>query len=217
MLRRWSRNRTTLVRVEKLIDHDRLESYVRQAIKRIDRAYATASVSIECVPLASIRSLSRVVEGERFDKASRIVRLMQRRRYPLFEPTLLRFSGEHDYRLVIPPVVEETKDGLLVLVDGVHRLAVLSERRRPPAEVRVVVVRRTRQERSWATPVNLSDVRISREPLPRDRKFRRLKKDKFLPTGKVLRSARFRYDSPERFVASCDRVARTTRTSRTTK
>jgi hypothetical protein len=199
--------RAELIPVSELVPSDLAQAFLRAKIRAISPVFSSAAITQVPVPLADIRPLSRVAERSRYGLAKRLVRLMRRRRCTLFEPCLVRYDGEQAFRLTFPPLVEETQQGL-VIIDGVHRLAVLAKSRRSPRFVTVIMITRAWPARPAAVPGALSDIAIEEKDRPREQKFRHLKPSRFRPAGATLRGPRFSFDTPEAFVAACEIAAR---------
>jgi hypothetical protein len=205
---RLSWRRSELISVAEIVDPRAFDAFLVASIRSISKSYATVSVSVETVPLRKLQPLSRIAEAQRYRRAERLVRLMRRRKSRLFEPSLLRYRGERNYRLVLPPLVADTQEGFVV-VDGVHRLAVLANRRLRPKLVRVLVIRRAPHPlRPAGVPGNLAEVQVTNRHLSRLRKFRHFKPWRFQPTGATLKGDRFCFDSVDEFVAACERVGK---------
>jgi hypothetical protein len=193
---------TEIVRIVDLVPSASFDAYLATTIRGISPFYSRAHVSLGSVPLDAVRPVSRVTETDRIKRAKRLLRLLRKKGYTYFEPCLVRYFGEVDYRLVLPPVVERTRRSYVV-VDGVHRLATLAERSRPPTEVLVIVVSDSRMPPPAAVPAAFDKVRQMDYDPGRKFKFRRLRPDLFRPTGAVLGGAAFRFATPEKFIAAC--------------
>lgn len=208
-LRRPPRWGTQIIPVSRLVDDRVFCTYLVRSIRDISPYYARAHIAMASVEISNVRPLSRVAEKSRYKRAKRLVRTMRARRMPPFEPCLLRYRGEAGYRLVMPPVVEQTEraDRALVVVDGVHRLLALSRLQPRKAEVRVVLISGARLPRPAATPVNLTNVEIVNGEVSLAKKFHRLRPRLFRPAGSTLRSDRFRFDSVDGFLTACQAIA----------
>jgi len=192
-----------LIPIAHIIDPSAFGSYLDASIREISPYYADATIALASVPIDQIRPLSRVVEQRRYKRAKRLIGVMRRRRVPLFEACLLTYSGETDFRLVLPPVVEQT-DLSYVVVDGVHRLTAMSRALRPQRTVHLVVISGAKLPRPAAIPGSLKSIEVATGDPSRAKKFRKLKPRLFRPAGAALRGDRFRFDSVASFVEACE-------------
>jgi hypothetical protein len=195
---------TDLLPVIHLPDNERFGAYLTDSVRRISPYYEHAEITATTVELVDVHPLSRIVERARFRRARKLVRAMRLRGIVLFEPCLLRYRGERDYRLVLPPVVETTErhDGVMVVVDGVHRLAALSRAFPRRTEVSVILVSGPSLPRPAARPVNFSDITIEAGDVSPRKKFRRLQPRLFRPAGSTLRGDSFSFESVDSFLAA---------------
>jgi hypothetical protein len=201
--------RTRIIPVSELVADEAFAAYLAASIRDIHSFYSRAHVSMTTVPLENVYPISRIAEKKRVRRANRLVRLMRRRGYALFVPCLLRYRGEANYHLVLPPVVERAGQGVVV-VDGVHRLTVIAHSRRheAPNEVVVVLVHGSGLPRPAAIPGTLERVQVTNYDPGRLRKFRRFKPELFRPAGSTLRSAIFQFKSVGHFIATCETYGR---------
>jgi hypothetical protein len=192
-----------LVPITHIIDPSAFRKYLDASIREISPYYADATITVASVPIDQVRPLSRVVEQHRYRRAKRLVGVMRRRRVPLFEACLLNYSGEKGFRLVLPPVVEQT-DRAFVVVDGVHRLTALSRALRPQRTVQLVVISGAKLPRPAAIPGSLTAIKVATGERSRAKTFRKLKPRLFRPAGATLRGDYFRFDSVTSFVEACE-------------
>jgi hypothetical protein len=197
-----------LVPITHIVEPSAFSPYLDASIRDISPYYADAKITFESVPIDQIRPLSRVVERRRYKRAKRLLGVMRRRRVPLFEACLLTYSGEKDFRLVLPPVVEQT-DRAFVVVDGVHRLTAMSRALRPQSTVQLVVISGAKLPRPAAAPGSLTAVQVTTGEPSRAKKFRKLKPRLFRPAGAALGGDRFRFESVASFVEACEAHSRT--------
>jgi hypothetical protein len=174
------------------------------SVRRISPYYEHADITFTTVELADVRPLSRIVERPRFKRARKMVRAMRLRGVAPFEPCLLRYRGERGYRLVLPPVVEATEraDRVMVVVDGVHRLAALSRIRPRRTEASVVLVSGASLPSPASRLANFSDITVEPGDVSPRKKFSRLRPRLFRPAGSTLRGDSFAFDSVESFLAT---------------
>jgi hypothetical protein len=196
-----------LVPITHIIDPSTFGKYLDASIREISPYYADATITVASVSIDQVRPLSRIVVQHRYRRAKRLVGVMRRRRVPLFEACLLNYTGEKGFRLVLPPVVEQT-DRAFVVVDGVHRLTALSRAFRPQRTVQLVVISGAKLPQPAAIPGSLTAIKVTTGERSRAKKFRKLKPRLFRPTGATLRGDHFRFDSVTSFVEACERYSR---------
>jgi pyrimidine deaminase RibD-like protein len=143
------------------------------ALKRQVPAYTNASIELVSFELARLRPLARFLE--RF-KLSRLNQLAV-----LSEDYGVRFPAaiEGSPWAIIPPIVEETLDGDLVIVDGTHR--VFSALNRGVERLDVLLVKGV-TERLPATPLGSWDqAQLVMEKRPRDSRYENYSPEQFRP------------------------------------
>jgi hypothetical protein len=202
---RWQRlplARIRLIPVLRTMDWGPLKAYIDESIHQVP-FYAHVAVSIERVDIGDIQPLSHVVIRSRYRKASEVTKSMYSGGVDLFEPCLLRVRGESTYQLMLPPLVEKTDTGYVVL-DGVHRIKSALDGDRLPAHIIVLVIKSSAEPLPPlpAAPAHWKDVHVlgSRS---RSRKFKQYKREYFRPAGALLRSKRFCFNSVGAFTAAC--------------
>ncbi len=212
LLGRWQRTplaRTRLIPVLKTTSEGAFKAFVDESLHGIAPFYAHVDITFARLDVREIQSLSRAAGRARYRKAKRIVRSMHRRGVDLFEPCLLRYRDESAYRLVLPPVVEPTDDGYVVL-DGVHRIKAALDEGSLPRFIFVLVVEGHGEQLPPlpATPARWREVHVLPTRRSRSKKFKNLRRKYFRPVGSFLRSEHFWFDSVDSFDSACRQAER---------
>jgi hypothetical protein len=204
LLGRWQSSpaaRTRLIPLIRTVRWEPLKAFIDQSIREVAPFYANVTVNLTRLEVSELQPLSRVAGRSRYRKANQITRSMSTRGLELFEPCLLRYHKELAYRLVLPPLVEKTADGYVVL-DGVHRFKAAMDTHRLPSSVMVLVVEGALPPLP-ATPAEWRDVNVLKSQ-SRTKKFKNLRRGYFRPAGRFLRSDRFCFASLDQFKTACD-------------
>ena len=139
------------------------------------RYYRDASITVEDIEIENTKPIARIVETNKVNQARMIIKFYKQKKWPLFAPASVRLANGKE-SFIIPPVLEENRDGTFTVVEGHSRIFAL--RTMDEKKVRAVVVRGVEVD-TPDSPGQWSEVVISdqKQPVKRADLARRIDSD----------------------------------------
>ena len=150
-------------------------STVRSKIQTIPQYTSNVSIQQENIALSRVYPLCLWIRQSRLAHVARLAVAYQDNDIPYFRAVKVLQSEGVEERLLIPPIIE-THEDKFVIIDGHHRIYHL--RQLGFASVYVVIIGDVRDPLP-AEVLDWTEVGITDQVLPRDRKFRNLKNEYF--------------------------------------
>jgi hypothetical protein len=143
------------------------------ALKRTVPAYANASVDLVSIELVRLRPLARFLERFKLSRLNQLAVLSEK--YDVRFPAAIQGSPW----AIIPPIVEETPDGGLVIVDGTHRI--FSALSRGVERLEVLLIRGVAEALPARPLANWDQAQLVMEKRPRNIRYEDYSPEQFRP------------------------------------
>jgi hypothetical protein len=190
-----------IIPLDALVGPRATNAFIQLAVRRSSPMYEHVEIVRRSVEFERLHPLSRLVSAERVQAVERYITLARAQSIPLFEPVCLRHPGERRYHIALPPVVEPCPEGYAI-IDGVHRLRVLSGER--ASHVKVVSLTGVNLPPLPAQPGSWLEVGVQSKSVAQRRKFKGWKRQLFRPTASYFRSEAFAFATLTDVMAACN-------------
>lgn len=169
-----------------------LQKWLEQLIRRSWWGYEDAFIRYSPFSLRATQPLARTIEHVRLSDAIRLIHLLQAQDLSVYANIILQRNKT--FRAVLPPVVEASPEGLLIM-DGMHRI--MAARLCRMRTIWGLIVTCANHYPPPIVPCPWSDVTIVDRRLSRDENFPGHSPDVFRSTAEFL----------DRMTAPCDTLA----------